>query len=155
GLLVISGIGILEYREQRTGELRWSAVLDAPWQVATPVCDGDRVYVLGLTGVLAAYRLSDGALDWKRQIPVDSNERFPYHRGLGGQLGSPVLSGDHLIIAGSEGTLRAFSRDGGPRWEASCGGPLCGTPIVAGSALYVPLAQGALQAWGTADDSGR
>jgi len=69
-------------------------------------------------------------------------------------LSSPVVA-DGVVLAGSEGGLRAFTADGDPAWETPTDAPVTATPAVAGNRAYVADAEGTLYAVGTDDGSVR
>ncbi len=65
--------------DEATGRILWTQQWEADyagilWGVgpgATPTVDGDRVYVLGRTGVLSALRVETGELLWRKDYGVD------------------------------------------------------------------------------------
>jgi len=61
---------------------------------ASPVVDGDRVYLLGVEGMLHCVSLGDGKLVWK----VDTQERFHVVQNFFGVGSSPVVFEDLLIV---------------------------------------------------------
>jgi len=78
----------------------------------TPTLHNGRVYTLGATGILNALNSSDGALVWTRNASADTNTKTPDW----GYSGSPIVSGDALIVAAS-GRLAAYDlATGNPRW---------------------------------------
>ncbi len=66
---------------------------------ASPVVDGDRVYVFGVEGRLRAHRVTDGELIWE----VDTTEEFGVVQNFFGAGSTPIIEGDLLIamIGGS------------------------------------------------------
>lgn len=61
---------------------------------ASPVVDGDRVYLLGVEGMLHCVRLEDGQLIWK----VNTQERFQVVQNFFGVGSSPVVFEDLLLV---------------------------------------------------------
>lgn len=61
---------------------------------ASPVVDGDRVYVFGVEGRLRCHRVSDGELLWE----VDTTAEFGVVQNFFGVGASPVVEGDLLIV---------------------------------------------------------
>ncbi len=62
---------------------------------ATPVVDGDRVYTFGITGILTCFQVSDGKQLWQ----VDTLKKFDAKNVFFGMSGSPLIDGDHVIVA--------------------------------------------------------
>ena len=60
---------------------------------ASPVIDGDRVYVYGVDGRLRAQAITDGALLWE----VETNEAFGVVQNFFGVGSTPIIEGDLLI----------------------------------------------------------
>lgn len=130
--------------DRSTGQLRWERLIHRGAFVprhpensqasATPVCDGERVYVVFLNGGAlhaTALEVADGRVVWQRNLgPYDL---APSHEGYGS---SPALHESMLIISADHrhsGFLVAVdSRTGKDRWrtERPSTGSF-GTPIVA------------------------
>lgn len=85
---------------------------------ATPVIDGDRVFVHGPSGVLAAHRMSDGEPLWQ----VHTSERFKVPENYFGVGSTPLAHGDSLIVnvggAGGESVVAFDKASGEVRWIA-------------------------------------
>ena len=66
---------------------------------ASPVVDGDRVYVFGAEGLLRAHRVADGSLIWE----LDTTDRFGVVQNFFGAGSTPIVEGKLLIamIGGS------------------------------------------------------
>jgi outer membrane protein assembly factor BamB len=60
----------------------------------SPVVDGNRVYALGVDGVLICVRAEDGKAIWK----VDTNEQFGVVQNFFGVGSTPVIEGDLVIV---------------------------------------------------------
>lgn len=60
---------------------------------ATPTVDGDRIYVLGLTGNLVCLRTEDGKIVWQRGLMSDFGGRMP----MWSYRESPLVDGDRVI----------------------------------------------------------
>jgi outer membrane protein assembly factor BamB len=60
----------------------------------SPIVDGDRVYALGVEGVLVCVRAEDGKPVWK----VDTNKEFGVVQNFFGVGSTPVIEGDLLIV---------------------------------------------------------
>jgi outer membrane protein assembly factor BamB len=61
---------------------------------ASPLVDGDRVYLYGVEGLLHCLRVTDGKLLWK----IDTMEKFGVVQNFFGVGGTPVIEGDLLIL---------------------------------------------------------
>lgn len=85
---------------------------------ATPVIDGDRVFVHGPSGLLAAHRMTDGELLWE----LNTSDRFNVPENYFGVGSTPLAHGDLLIVnVGGEGgeSVVAFEKATGKvRWTA-------------------------------------
>jgi outer membrane protein assembly factor BamB len=107
--------------DRGTGKILWRRTV-TPEQIervhkisspagATPVTDGERVYVYFGSYGLLAYDLN-GNLKWERRLPLPEN---PY-----GAVSSPIVAGDLLILnhQGKEAYLLAVNRrDGRTVWK--------------------------------------
>ena len=114
--------------DEATGEILWTREWDADytgliftWAVgprATPTVDGDRVYVLGATGVLYCLAVETGAVVWRRDYRADYDAELP----AWGMSGAPLVEGDLLIglVGGRPGAkVVAFDkRTGEEVWRA-------------------------------------
>jgi outer membrane protein assembly factor BamB len=102
--------------DRRTGQTLWRRAV-SPEQIekvheisspagATPVTDGERVYVYFGSYGLLCYDLS-GNLKWERRFPVPEN---PY-----GAVSSPILAGELLVLnhQGKDAYLLAVNRHNG------------------------------------------
>jgi outer membrane protein assembly factor BamB len=107
--------------DRRTGKILWRRTV-APEQIeevhaisspagATPVTDGERVYVYFGSYGLLCYDLN-GNLKWERRLPLPEN---PY-----GAVASPILAGEFLVLnhQGKDAYLLAVNRrDGQTVWK--------------------------------------
>lgn len=114
--------------DEATGEVLWTREWDADytgliftWAVgprATPTVDGDRVYVLGATGVLHCLDVETGAVVWRRDYRADYDAELP----AWGMSGAPLVEGELLIalVGGRLGAkVVAFDkRTGEEVWRA-------------------------------------
>jgi len=136
---------------------------------ATPTVDGDRVYVMGATGILIALEAKTGKEIWQHQMlrpagkfPIaDPRSTFPPAEvPMHGISSSPLVVGDRLYVApgGPSGkTLAALDKNTGKViWEALDDGVGHASPIwseVAGSPQLIFLT--ATAAVGLAPQNGR
>ncbi len=93
----------------------------------TPAIAGERVYVLGATGILRALELSTGRLLWQRDILADAGTKSPEW----GVSGSPlVVNGLVIVHPGGPGhSLAAYRAESGePAWAAGAARPGYSSP---------------------------
>ena len=127
-----------------TGKVLWRQTYQAPFAKnqyavrmakgpnSTPLVTDDAVYTLGATGVLSAWKASDGSLLWRKDYSdaVDTSKLFC------GTAMSPLLEGGALIVhVGSDvhgGRILALDpATGAERWTWKGPGPGYASPIVA------------------------
>ena len=91
--------------DETTGEVLWVREWDADyagiqWEIgpgATPTVDGDRVYVLGRTGVLSAFDTATGELLWRKSYSEDygvDRMRWGFDWGF---ASAPLVDDERLI----------------------------------------------------------
>jgi outer membrane protein assembly factor BamB len=115
---------------------------------STPIVVRDRVYTLGVTGVLSAWNTEDGSFAWRKDYSasVDTSKLFC------GTAMSPMLESGSLIVqVGSDvhgGRVMAIDpANGNERWTWKGPGPGYASPIaftVAGSRQIVALTNGSI-----------
>jgi outer membrane protein assembly factor BamB len=95
---------------------------------ATPLIQGGRIYTLGAKGTLNALDARSGAVAWSRNAATDTAAELP----MWGFSGSPVVTGDTLIVAAS-GALAGYDLGTGRlRWKnAAQGGEGYSSPQLA------------------------
>jgi outer membrane protein assembly factor BamB len=135
GFAVARGLAVTqEQREEResvvaydlaSGALRWShrggrgfeSAMAGDGPRATPVIEGDRVYTLGVNGVLTALELGSGRVLFERDVLAENGAGRPDH----GVAASPLLvDGLVVVAAGGPGgrSLVAYdARTGERRWS--------------------------------------
>ena len=98
---------------------------------STPLVAGDLVYTLGVTGILSAWRVTDGTLAWRQDYSasIDTSKLFC------GTSVSPLIDGGHVIVqVGSDvhgGRVMALDpATGAERWTWKGPGPGYASPIV-------------------------
>ena len=91
--------------DEATGRILWAQQWEAnyagiQWETgpgATPTVDGDRVYVLGRTGVLSALNVETGALLWRKDYAEDYGvDRMQWGFDWG-FASAPLVDGPRLI----------------------------------------------------------
>ena len=86
---------------------------------------------------------------WKRDLPGYEPKRNPNRRRDGSFANhGPVLAGGRLIVASTDGKIRAFNpADGALVQEVAIPGGATTRPVVAGGTLYVVSRKGVLHAF--------
>ena len=97
---------------------------------STPVIYNDKIYTLGITGVLSCYDTSAGKLKWRKEF----SKQFKATSPLYGTAASP-LAVDGLVVAhvggNDSGALTAFNADTGEvKWSWAGDGPGYASPVV-------------------------
>jgi outer membrane protein assembly factor BamB len=126
-----------------SGETLWEQAYDAPYTMnpaatshgkgpkSTPLAEGQRIFALGIEGMLSALEASTGRVLWRS----DFSDRFPKTSPLYGSASSPMIADGKLLIhLGGPGQGALFALDpetGKPLWAWSGDGPGYASPIVA------------------------
>lgn len=78
---------------------------------ATPTVDGDRLYVLGVGGMLACLETATGKVQWQQDLAKDFGGQMPNW----GFAESPLVDGDMVVCTpgGSGGTILALNKKTG------------------------------------------
>ena len=87
--------------DEKSGKLLWTQEWDADYQGmsydtgprATPTVDGDRVYVVGATGILLCLDARTGRVVWRRDYVKDYGMRLP----TWGVSSAPLVDGSRLL----------------------------------------------------------
>ena len=127
----------------QTGKVLWQRTYQAPFAKnqyavrmgkgpnSTPLATGDAVYTLGVTGVLSAWKASDGLLLWRKDYSgiVDTSKLF-----CGTAMSPLVEDGAIIVQVGSDvhgGRVLALDpTTGDERWTWKGPGPGYASPIV-------------------------
>jgi outer membrane protein assembly factor BamB len=88
--------------EEASGRVLWTFAWDVDYggmsypngPRATPTVDGERVYVLGASGVLLCLDARTGSLIWRRDYVKDFGAQVP----TWGMAGAPLVDGERLIV---------------------------------------------------------
>lgn len=103
----------------KTGEERWSSAIDDRiyennWgngPRSTPTIDGDRLYALSASGVLACLTVADGKVLWKADLVKELGGRLQDW----GYTESVLVDGDQVVCTpgGQKGTMAALDKMSG------------------------------------------
>lgn len=98
---------------------------------STPVVHDNKLYTLGISGILSCYDAANGKLRWRREFSKTSKETSPLY----GTAMSPIVDRGLVIahVGGNDsGMLAAFDANSGElRWSWNGDGPGYASPIVA------------------------
>jgi outer membrane protein assembly factor BamB len=176
---VVSGGKVFQLSRQREQEVVrslglsdgkpvWENVYDAPYAMnpaavshgkgpkSTPLAAGDRLFTLGIGGVLSCFDGATGMLLWQS----DFGDRFAETSPLYGNAMSPMLAGGKLLVhlgGPGKGALLALAPETGkPIWSHEGDGPGYASPIVANlSGIEMVVTQTDSHLVGVALESGR
>lgn len=128
------------------GERIWTAkrgALGPMWPA------GDSVFFVSDLNQLVRLDAGTGQEIWSRDLPGYRPTRNPNRRRDGAFANhGPVLAGGRLIVASSDGKIRAFNPvDGKLLQEIAIPGGATTRPVVAGGTLYVVSRKGVLHAY--------
>ncbi|NDW01011.1 PQQ-like beta-propeller repeat protein [Salipiger sp. PrR002] len=129
-----------------SGERLWTArmgALDAVWPV------GDSVYLVSDQNQLVRLDADTGAQIWAVDLPGYEPVRRPQKRRDSAFVHhGPILAGGRLIVASSDGVLRAFDPASGQLvGTTQIEGGATTRPIVSGGTLYVVSGDGTLHGY--------
>ncbi len=104
--------------DEKTGKILWTRQWEANygplsynWAIgprATPTVDGDRVYVLGATGVLLCLKVATGETIWQKDYVKDYGTDLP----TWGMTGAPLVDGERLIgLVGGDNNAKVVAFD--------------------------------------------
>jgi outer membrane protein assembly factor BamB len=128
--------------ELNTGQRIWEINIAG---ISTPWVAGEWIFVVTDQAQLLAIARSTGRIRWISQLPrfrdEEDKEGPIFWRG-------PLLAGDRLVLASSNGMLvNVGYRNGAIISTVKTGERISLTPIVAGNTLYVLSDEGRLSAW--------
>lgn len=113
--------------------------------IATPWVAGQWVFVVTDDAKLVAIARDTGKVRWINQLPAYENPKA--RRGPISYVG-PILAGDRLIVAGSNGALvNVDPATGAFQSQTNLGAGVSLSPVVANSTLYVLDERGRLHAF--------
>jgi len=112
--------------DRRTGEplwvQSWPAAMRVPafarrngsWIKSTPACDGEHLYVIGMTDEMVCLSVEDGTVLWR----VDFKERYGTNGPTFGQACSPLVYGDAVYIQAGLSVCKLDKATGDTIWRA-------------------------------------
>ena len=128
--------------ELNSGQRQWEQNIAG---ISTPWVAGEWVFVVTDEAKLVALHRNSGRVRWINQLPRWDNEKKKtgpiFYSG-------PVLAGDRLILASSQGTLINVNPDNGSfQTQTNIGAGVSLQPVVAGQTLYILDDRGRLTAF--------
>ena len=94
--------------------------------------DGTRLFVNTTSGVLRAFDLKTGTIEWETE-------------GLGTLYSSLIVTGDTVVQTSTDGTVYGLNvSNGEEKWRISVDGSVISSPVLAGNKLFVPTIEGRL-----------
>jgi outer membrane protein assembly factor BamB len=102
--------------DEKSGKILWTREWDADYRGisyatgprATPTVDGDRVYIVGASGLLFCLNSRTGALIWQKDYVRDYGMQMP----IWGISSAPLVDGDRLIaIVGGQPDAKVMAFD--------------------------------------------
>jgi outer membrane protein assembly factor BamB len=128
--------------ELTTGQRQWELNIAG---IATPWVAGDWIFAVTDNAKLLCIYRQNGHIRWINQLP-----QFEHPKNKKGQIDyvGPILAGDRLIVAGSNGTLINIDPvTGSFQSQTNAGAGVSIEPVVANSTLYVYDDAGRLHAY--------
>ncbi|PWG03160.1 PQQ-binding-like beta-propeller repeat protein [Sphingosinicella humi] len=128
--------------ELNTGQRIWEINVAG---ISTPWIAGEWIFVVTDQAQLLAIARSSGRVKWMTQLPRWRDEKDK--KGPISWVG-PVLAGERLVLANSEGQIAyASPYDGSVQSTVETDMAVSLSPVVAGSTLYILHNNGQLTAW--------
>lgn len=113
--------------------------------ISTPCVVGDWVFIVTDEAKLVAIARATGKVRWITQLPRYRNAKAKSNPI---SYEGPILAGDRLILAGSNGALiNVLPADGAVQSQTSAGAPVSLSPVVANKTLYILTDAGRLIAY--------
>jgi outer membrane protein assembly factor BamB len=139
-----SGAGRTVAMSASSGERIWSAGEGALGPVAVA---GGSIFLVNDEAKLVRLSAETGEVIWSVEMPYFTNDKIKRRKGIYAHYG-PVMAGGRIIVASSDGILRAFDpTNGNLVHTAEIPGGAASQPAVAGGTLYVVGGNGQLHAF--------
>lgn len=139
-----TGAGRTVAMDAGSGQLIWAAPEGAMGPLAVA---GGSVFMVNDEARLVRVDAGDGSLIWSVEMPYFENEKPKKRQAITAHYG-PVLAGNRLWVASSDGKLSAFSpTDGALVYQTEMPGGAAAQPAVAGGVLYVVTTKGQVVAF--------
>jgi len=127
-----------------SGEKLWSAQEGAMGPVAVA---GGSLFLINDEAKLVRLDAETGQTIWSVEMPYYTTDKVKKRKGVYAHYG-PVIAGGRVMVASSDGLLRAFDpTDGSLTYSAEIPGGAAAQPAVAGGVLYVVNGKGQLLAF--------
>ena len=127
-----------------TGERIWSVkegAMSPVWAV------GNAVYLVSDMNEIVRVDANTGERVWAQKLPLFTSDRPRRQKEIYAHYG-PVLAGNRLIVASSDGLLRSFDpASGAVLSQVAIPGGASSNPVIAGRTLYVVSQKGQLLAF--------
>lgn len=139
-----SSAGRLVALSASSGQVIWRATegANSPVQVA-----GGSVFLVSDEARLIRLDAATGQVIWAVDMPYFTKDKPKRQQAIHANFG-PVLAGNRLFVASSDGLLRVFDpASGAAVGQAEIPGGAASAPVVAGGTLYVVGANGQLHAF--------
>lgn len=135
----LSHSGTMAAFDLRTGERQWELPAGG---LHAPAVAGDYLFVVTANGEVSAIERTTGQVRWLTELPAFRNERRRRNRV---SWAGPVLAGDRLVLASSEGELVMLDPATGDRLgDRNLGDPVYIAPVIADETLIVLTDEGRL-----------
>jgi outer membrane protein assembly factor BamB len=139
-----SGAGRTVALSASSGEQLWAAGEGALGPVAVA---GGSLFLVNDEAQLVRLDAATGEVIWAVDMPYFTAEKVKKRKGIYAHYG-PVLAGGRVMVASSDGLLRAFDpTNGSLAYTANIPGGAAAQPAVAGGTLYVVSGNGQLLAF--------
>ena len=108
---------------KRLWEVQWPGAMTVPffaasngsWIRATPACDGETLYVVGMRDVIVALDAATGAERWRIDFPADLETELSSF----GAASSPLAAGDAVYAQAGNGLAKIDKRTGEILWRVA------------------------------------
>ncbi|KAA5804831.1 PQQ-binding-like beta-propeller repeat protein [Alkalicaulis satelles] len=135
----MSHSGVMAALDLRTGERSWTLPAGG---VHTPAVAGDYIFLVTTEAQLVAINRHEGEVVWLTQLRQFENERRRRNRVA---WAGPVLAGDRLVLASSQGELAIVDASNGEITATrNLGDPVFAAPVIAAETVVVVTNNGRL-----------